>query len=307
MLDRSMSDNPSDWPIFSHSQFQVWDRCAFLYRFTYVQKWTKNQKENYFEIGEFIHSLLHVYYETLKTEGMSVAQDKILEKIQQILDEEVKTYERLKNLTTAGYLVTRYANEFSPSNDLEHVILDVEHHFTTPLKTDKGRNFIIQGYIDLLTKVNGIVCVWDHKSMYQAKWWSPLEVALHFQTPLYGACLREHGVDVKKVIINQYNTYDYKDKDKKHLTNFFKREEVYKTPAEYDGILQEAKLMVDEIIDNHQTPRRSLRKECGHCRFAEPCNISLKGIDPTPVLRTNFIQKDTHEVPLDFGKKVELL
>lgn len=303
LLDRAMSDNMEDWPIFSYSQMQSWDRCEMLWHYAYARNWYRVRKEQHLNLGSEIHYALKYWYDLAilkvpKPERIREMYEYFARKV----NEHAETLDMLPVVNKTMWLCMRYFQEFAPEEDKGHRIIEAEHHFTVPFRTGKGRNFILQGYIDLLTEYGDKLWTWDHKSM-ESTFWTPEQVQMEPQTPLYAAALREEGYKVHGNIINMFNTYQYKNPEKVALERFFCREKAYRTDVELNSTVQEMKFIVDDIIDEHPTPRRSRRLDCKSCSFREPCYMRIKGIDDEPLLRSEFVQKDKQEVELKLSPK----
>lgn len=299
LLDRSLSNDPLSWPILSYSQLQVWDRCEYAWFLGYHEEWVKKEQPAYFNIGGMIHQMMDMYYSNLRLgqKDKKFVDDFINMKISEAMETD---HTLLPAISIAARLVYRYIDEFSPKEDKGHRVLSNEYHFTVPFTTGKGRHFILQGYIDLLTELFGKIWCWDHKSS-EGQFWTPNEVMMDPQTPLYAVALRELGMKVHGYIINMFNTYDYKKPLEVSVEKLFRREDAYRTDKELNTILQETLFMVDDMLENNETPRRSLRRDCGkRCQFREPCLMGMKGMDPTPFLVTQFKKKDPVEVQVNF-------
>jgi hypothetical protein len=293
ILERSMSSDPSVWPILSFSQLGAWDRCEYAWNLGYVQNWVPIRKSPALSIGSMIHRGFEIYY--THAPDYALARTEIKTFFAELVKEAYANDEsQLQSISRAMYCVEMYF-QWAPKEDKGHTILATEHHFVVPFKTGKRRNFYIQGYIDLLTSWNNRLWAWDHKSS-EGKFWTPTEVMMDPQLPLYAACLREIDTKVHGYFINMINTYDYKDKSKVTVDKLFRRESAYRTDLELNNILTEIKYMVDDLIENGETPRRSMRRDCSKCQFADPCLMDLKGIDPTPFLMQKFNQKEKYDV-----------
>lgn len=293
LLERSMSSDPEDWPILSHSQLGQWDRCEFAWHLGYMQNWVQRRKSDALNIGSMIHAAFEIYY--THAPNYDLARSEIDTMFKELVTLAYANDEsQLSPISRAMFCVNQYFG-WAPTVDKGHTILKTEHHFVVPFQTGKRRNFHIQGYIDLLTSFNNRLWAWDHKSS-EGKFWTPTEVMMDSQLPLYAACLRETGMSVHGYYINMINTYDYKDKSKVTYDKLFRRESAYRTETELNNIVTEIKFMVDDLIENSETPRRSMRRDCSKCQFADPCLMSLKGIDPEPFLKAKFNQKEKYEV-----------
>jgi hypothetical protein len=293
-----MSSEMKDWPIVSYSQMQSWDRCEVLWDYAYARNWTRNSKATYFNFGTEVHLVFKVWYDLAIAR---VPKPERFDKIRAYWAERINkyhdNYEMLDIIRRAMAVTDRYFVEFAPLEDKGHQILKTEHHFTVPFQTKKGRNFILQGYIDLLTKRDNRLWAWDHKTM-ESTFWTPTQVMMEPQTPLYEAALRMQGDNVHGCFINMVNSYDYKDMSKVPKERLFSREPAYRTDIQLNNVVREMKMIVDDIIENSGTPRRSLRLDCKNCSFQKPCLMRLKGIDDEPLLREEYSQKDKYEVEL---------
>jgi hypothetical protein len=298
LLERSHSSDPADWPVFSYSQLQSWDRCEMQWHYGYVQKWTKDS--DHWNFGTEIHLALGYWYELAvdkvpKEKRFPLMDRYFARRVNLIMEDNIA---HLPVVSRCMWIAMRYFGEYAPVEDRGHKILAAEHHFTVPFQTGSKRNFILQGYIDLLTSYEGKLWAWDHKSS-EGQFWTPVECMMESQTPLYCAALREQGMNVHGVIINMINSYDYKKPGEQAIEKLFRREKNYRTGKELDSIVQEMKWMVDDLIDKYDMPRRSLRRDCGkRCTFQDPCLMKLKGIDDTPFLISDFKKKDRVDVEL---------
>jgi hypothetical protein len=192
--------------------------------------------------------------------------------------------ESLKHAATAIFLLDRYIGEVE-FYDQGHTIVDVERHFIIPLSTPQGRNFLLQGYIDLLSvSPLGVYYAWDHKS--GANFWQEIEAAMHPQLPTYAGALREEGIHIGGFCINQLKTYDYKDKSKVTNEQLFHRDWFDKSQQEIDSVYENILVIVDDMLatdeyitENGGQPTKSLSRDCKYCNLAgNICSNSLRGI-----------------------------
>lgn len=299
LLERSYSTDPLDWPIFSYSQLQSWNRCEKQWWYGYHEKWYKPSDD--WNFGTEIH-LVFKYWYTLAAER--VPKEKRFPLIEQYFKERVnlvieENSEFLPVVSRCMWIALRYFGEYASVEDRGHKILAAEHHFTVPFQTSNKRNFILQGYIDLLTSYERRLFVWDHKSS-EGKFMTPVECQMEPQTPLYCAALRKQGMNVHSQIINMINSYDYKKPAEQSVEKLFRREQTHRTDKELDTVVQEMKWAVDDLLENYTMPRRDLRIDCGkRCRFQEPCLMNMKGISDKPFLMSEFKKKEPVEVELE--------
>jgi hypothetical protein len=298
-LERSMSTDMKDWPIFSYSQMQSWDRCEMLWDYSYKRNWYKVRKEEGLNLGTELHKGLQFWYDhAIARTPKEERKELLFGYFDQRMKDHSTNIEMLGIIQFATRLLMRYVNEFSPDEDSGHKILATEHHFTVPFQTGNKRNFILQGYIDLLTSYDGNLWVWDHKSS-EGQFWTPAQVEMEPQTPLYAAALREQGQKPHGVIINMIHTYRYaKGVDSAKIEQLFCREKSYRTDRQLNTIVQEMKFLVDDLLEKKDVPRRSMRLDCKSCSFQAPCALRIRGIDDEPLLHSDYVQKDKNEIEL---------
>jgi hypothetical protein len=298
LLERSYSTDVNDWPVLSYSQLQSWDRCELQWHYGYKRKWTK--ESDHWNFGTEIHLAFKEWYSLAidripKSDRFPLMEKYFSERVNKVMEENQAF---LPVVSRCMWIAMRYFNEFAPIEDKGHKILAAEHHFTVPFQTQNKRNFILQGYIDLLTSKDNMLWAWDHKSS-EGQFWTPTEVQMDPQLPTYCAALREQGMRVHGVLINMINSYDYKKPTEQPVDKLFRRETDYKTDRQLDTLVQEMKWTVDDLLEKYELPRRSLRRDCGNrCTFQQPCLMRMKGINDEPFLVSEFKQKETVEVEL---------
>lgn len=301
LIERAMSSDMDDWPIFSYSQFQAWDRCEELWFYSYARNWFKRSKGNALNLGTEIHLAMKEWYDmAIARVPKEPRKEKMYLYFKQRINDHSTNMDMLNVIQKAMRLTMRYVEEFAPVEDKGHRILKTEYHFTVPFQSPKGRNFILQGYIDLLTEYAENLWAWDHKSM-ESNFWTPTQVMMEPQTPLYIVSLREQMEKVHGVIINMFNTYDYAKPEKALTSKLFSREKSYRTDIELNTFKTDMLRMADRLFDNYQSPLRSKRLDCKNCGFQEPCLLRIKGINDEPLLYEEYEQKEKVEVPLNIS------
>jgi len=282
--------------LISPSQYGVWDRCEFAWFINYKLGFVPSKKKDYFQVGTCCHELLAIFYGG-KRDGVDpkTIWNTIVEYAQSRLSQDNLSADDVTAWKRSLRIVRRYITEWAPIKD-EFRILEVERHFVVKMLTPKGREFELQGYTDLLIELRGKIYLFDHKTVGQKKWWTQLQADMDPQMGLYTLGLRREGYKVHGVIINQLNTYDYKDWESKPLTDLYYRLETYRTETQLDNIARHIGKAVDEIIDRGDSGdyRKSLRKDCERCPYVEPCLYDLKGINPMGLLQSPvFLRRDT--------------
>jgi RecB family exonuclease len=281
-----MSDDTTTLPKISLNQALTWDRCHFLWKLKYVDKYEKLRRGHKMELGNMGHAMLFDLYKTGQDHSADFANT-WLEDIPSLDGEQIQ------NIATAVSMFKLYREMFSPQADKGLTTVELEFHFEVELVTPKGRHYILEGYIDRMSVDDrGLLWIEDYK--WTTKFWSSLELLMDPQLPLYAAALRALGRPVHGCMVTQVNTYPYKgdNRSKKTIDELFKRERFAVSTDQTDALLYEYGRQMDEIIDAQESGeplRRSLRRDCGGgttypCEMQEPCLMGLKGLDPVSFL-----------------------
>lgn len=279
LVDQLRLDEP-DVPIISHSQLMSWDRCELQWYLSYVEKWKERETKRYMELGKLGHECLAVYYSTRSRE---LVQAKLIEHYEMYAGQD----SALTMLAEESWLIMRYIDDYARSADADLEVLAIEEHFLIPLYTPQGRKYYLQGYVDVRGVRNGKMEVWDHK--FSGKFWNPNEVLMDIQIPLYVAAYAENGIPVHVAVVNQLNTYEYKDKSKVKPDQLFRREPNYLSDSEIKNIIWEVGLAVDDMLDSKgRTVRRRMRRDCSMCKYQDPCLMGRKGMDIHDILPVRF-------------------
>lgn len=309
-LERLQAALPEEWkdvPILSYSQLQVIDRCDFLWYVKYGLKLNSKQKKERLDIGSFGHLLLQDLFLKI-SEGMTQQEwvEHRLGAMVMGITDTLNFEDQVQSLFTAMKVVRRYCTSDVLSG---HHPVGVEQHFFVLVTTQQGHRLVLQGYVDLITvDPRGRVWVWDHK--LPQKLWSPLKVKMAYQLPLYEILLRADGMAVHGTIVNQLNSYDYKNPEKEPDAKLFRRDEIVWTPIQLQNIWSEFLALVDdafELIEGRRPARRSIRDDCVGCDIAYGCSASLMGEDIREAMQH---YNDTHiafrSMPVGSGVELEL-
>jgi hypothetical protein len=276
----SLVEQYPDLPVVSYSQVSTFDRCELAWDLSYRRGWKTTRQFQKMELGTMVGKILNVLYETHDEEA-------IVPLVNEWLSGPTDGF-ILPNIATATWLAKRYFHDVMSTQAFK--VLGTERHFMVLLTTPLGRQFILQGYIDLLVEnVDGTIWIWEHKTT--GRFWTPIQTLMAPQLPTYAAGLRALGIDVVGIVVNMLNNYDYKNKEAVTPDKLFKQIETYRTPVELDNFLINLGRKVDRMIDLGPYPERSLRNECDRCQFQEPCLMEMKGLDIEDVLRVGFRQK----------------
>ncbi len=269
----------------SNSKLNVWDRCHFKYKLSYVDEWVSKTKSPALARGSMIHELIGMH-----DEGRSWAE--IVEKIQ----EYARNGSEITEVSRVATLVERYVTDYAPTANIGWDFHSTERYLKIPLVTPGGNEYNLEGYIDGLVNLNGKTWLLERKTYGGSQWaWKPTQILMDSQTPLYCAALRSQGVEVYGIIFDLINTYEYKKPP--DLDKLFQREKSYRTPGELDSILYQTGLAVDEILAHKGPYRKSLQRDCDFCPFQEPCLYDVKGVPIDSFLSTNFKKKEARPEP----------
>jgi CRISPR/Cas system-associated exonuclease Cas4 (RecB family) len=282
LLERSMSELQTDWPMFSYSQVQEWLRCEYRWYLGYRRGWRSDRNTRALSTGTKVHEGLEVYYGNENSKEAVEAWIK-----SEIEDAEA---EELELLNRALYILQIYTDH-APKFDAGRVVVGTEMRLTVPFKTPQGRNYWFQGYVDLLDKVKTDHSVVDHKTT-STGFWSPQDAKMDPQTVLYAAGFREQGFKVKSTIINQLNTYPYKKMREVPVEKLFARMEITRSDAEMDSVIRQFGKAVDAIVDRFSTPIRALQKACSSCQFNEICYLKNQKVPVGPTLNAKFTKRE---------------
>lgn len=273
----------------SHSQLGVWNRCSHKWHLSYQEGWSNKDQPIYFQRGGLIHEALAEYYERVRNGTITLGDDSILKHLSMNWIEEGVPVEMVNDVMQ---IVRRYITDFSPFEDKDLEILEVEERFVMDLETPLGRPYKLQGIIDLVVRLKstGKIFIFDHKSSGSASFRTDEALAMDTQLPSYVHLLREHGTDVFGMVFNFLNTYNYKDRRNTPVDKLFKRVPSYRTERELSVILHETGKAVDEIYDRRNNPRRSYAYDCDRCNLQELCLMGMRGIDLDREKPVNFVR-----------------
>lgn len=257
----------------SFNQALIWDRCHFLWKLKYKDKWEKINRGFRLELGNMGHAMLFDLYKT----GQDHSEEFATTWLQ---DMPTLDGQQIQNVATAVAQFKLYRGEFMPMADRNLTTIELEYHFEVELVTPRGRHYVLEGYIDRMSLDDrGYLWIEDYK--WTERFWTPLQLLMDPQLPLYAAALRALGRPVHGCMVTQVNTYPYKGdrRSKKKIEELITREKFHVPEQQTDALLVEYGRIVDEMIDT-EIYRRSLRRDCSKCEMQEPCLMGLKGIEP---------------------------
>lgn len=283
--ERSRSTNPKDWPIYSYSQGNTWNACEWSWYLSYREGYSTEKKSIGLDVGSRVHEGADIYY------GNDCDRDAVHTWMKETLSTHGPEF--ALELKRAFFVLKRYVDGWAPDHDKGFTPVATELHIFAPFKTNTGRNYWLQGYVDLLIQMGlGKFAIWDHKTS-DNNFWTLRMFQMDPQTALYCGIMREIGdYIINTTVLNQLNTYNYKNMDKVDNEKLFDRLEIPRTDVEITNVLRTFGRLVDENIDRHTTPRKSLNKACSGCQFMDACYMELKGFSRKNVLEANFNKRE---------------
>lgn len=276
-----LSDSRPDLPLVSFHQLLTWDRCKYAWYLKYVHKFEKFEKSYAMELGTMGHAMLFDWYKT----GIDHSEDFAN---RWLADLDKLSPEQVSNINVALQQFKLYREIWSPREDRGYTTEMLEYHFEVIMTTPRGRQFILQGYIDRGSRDSqGRLWLEDYK--WRGRMATPVQLLMEAQLTYYAGAMIMLGFDVYGLMITQINTYPYteKSRQKKQIDDLFKREKFARSQDEIDNVMTEVGHMMDEMFDAQETGlyRRSLRPDCDKCDYQQPCAMGIKGFDaPTYML-----------------------
>lgn len=285
-------------PRFSFSQLQAWQRCNFAWSLGYVEKWQPRKASDSMSLGSLIHLLLQGYYEDQLNEpgGHESFYEAQMKQRSQKLFLDSESNFTVENQAIALKLLVRYIRDWAPIADKGWRPVYVEKHVEKVYHSLKGRPFILEGVIDLVQQSigSGKIRPMDHKS-YKSRPVTDSQFQMDPQLAIYSLLLLDEGFDILDIVLNQLNTYQYKNWQNEPPEKLFTRARSYRSPVELENILWEIRGVVDTILDakESETPvfSRNLRRDCTMCWFKDPCLIGLKGLGIESYLESAYVKK----------------
>jgi hypothetical protein len=286
----------------SHSQLQVWSSCEQKWYYSYLLGLQPKIKAHYFSTGDFVHKGLECVYSVRREGG---TWDDSIRALIRTWKEQAPAMmaENIQSFNKATRILKRYVSQYAPVADMGMRILGVEVHFEQDIPTPAGNKITIEGYIDLLVEINGVLFAWDHKTIGSATFWTQEEAMLDPQFGIYTLALRLQGYPVKGFIVNQLNVYDYAKFDEQPNDKLFKRLETYRTDVQLEAIGENVGMMADELIAKREGNKKFIRHlsktTCKGCIFRQPCLYEMKGIDVSNLIEQDFVKRGQRNGEVD--------
>lgn len=266
-------------PTYSYSQLGVWDRCHYSWYLNYDQKFSTLETKSYFLEGNMGHDLFMLYYKNIPLTSHDACVTLVKQRVGEYHRAAGSDPDKLRIVTTIARVVKGYLEDYAAYENDKWQFLDAEKYVKVLLKSPKGREFYVEGYIDILARelASGRLYIWDHKFVGKSQsFWTEAMLLMDNQTPTYVALLQLCGIPIYGSIINQINKYDYKTPASEE--QLYRRGPIIHSQQELKQRLLELGRSVDEIEDCKEsgTYRRSISKDCSSCFYFEPCLNLMK-------------------------------
>lgn len=214
-----------------------------------------------------------------------MSQNEVLVDLRQIMKQYFEYARSYKDKTSTN------------SNQREWVILQVEKYYELDL-TDEYK-YVAR--LDLAARIDGLVTIVDHKFVYD--FWTQDKLDLNPQLPKYTGILRNNGIRVDQVMVNQIR---YRPKKK---PPFYSDEERFKysfsipTDMEVRTHLKEQLLVSEQVVAWRDKPMEERAATavrilndmvCRGCPVKSLCIMGLKGIDFNNEIKVSY-QPNTYD------------
>lgn len=280
----------SDVPRVSFSQVQTFLRCRLKWRYGYVLGLVPLETPASMEMGSYLHGKLDVYYQLYRQttdpgELWGLMEPLLLE------DLDLITGKNGEMISRSIKVMHRYIWEFSPMIDKGIEIVESEMHFEAPMITPKGRAFILEGYVDLLYRLNEQLRVRDHKTTGKpGNFRRQGETDYDMQQPTYIGGLRIVGLPVFRGEVNELITYNYAKYAAEPLDKLMKLTPTFHSDRAIEAAMHWYGRVVDEMIDEEEyLPSRE--SGCKYCWYKDPCTLLQEGKDDAHLLSIGFRDK----------------
>lgn len=288
-------------PTYSHSQLGAWNRCHYSWFLNYDQKWQTLETKDYFVEGNIAHDLLMTYYKNITLTDHTACVRLVKQRVAEYHNAAGSDTIKLGMVTKIAKMIKLYVEDYVFDHDSKWDFLDAEKYIKALLQTPNGRQFYLEGYVDLLTreKATGRLFIWDHKTVgNKGKFWNEAQLLMDSQTPTYVAVLQFMGIPIYGALVNQLNKYEYKGPISDE--ELFRRSPIFHNESELKIRLLELGRTVDEIEDCKESRvfRRNINKECSMCFYQDPCLTKMKApeLPLDQIMSVDFIKKTPKKV-----------
>lgn len=277
-------------PRVSFSQVQTFLRCRLKWHYGYVLGLIPNEPDAAMEMGNYLHGKLDIYYQLYRQttdpgELWDLLYPLVLE------DLNMETGKNGEMIARSMKVLSRYVHEYSPLIDKDIKIVESELHFESSMVTPKGREFILEGYCDLLYWLAGQLRVRDHKTTGKANGFRKKgDTDYDMQQPTYIGGLRLIGYPVFRGEVNEIITFNYAKYSQEPLDKLMKVTPTFRSDHSIEVAMQWYGKVVDQMIEEEEF-LASREMGCKYCWYKDPCTLRQEGKDDAPVLRVAFREK----------------
>lgn len=275
---------------FSPSALDVYRKCPKAWEFSYVQNLKHKGRKRFFDKGNYVHELMHVYYQLLQQPGMKPGSDLAIAAIRSKIAQDIAMHANAGNVdiyNDVARTMASYLQFISPMQDTGMTVEAVELFLKVDVTLPSGRQAKLVGIIDEVYRTpQGRIIIRDHKSGEQDRW-SEEKVRASHQLLQYGAMwLMSTGECPERVEVNFCNTHNYaKPKPPIEMFHLYKFEHPEIT---YRNFWESTLRRIDNMLDSPIEPLYS--EDCARCPFWPICKLRIRGID------TTHIEKNFYEV-----------
>ena len=279
----------------SPSRLNVFLECPKKFHLVYVEGLRrKEQSPIHFDVGNYIHELLHVYYQTIQA-SPGIDRATLSAMIQARIRNDVQVNKppasQLAVYNKVRKHLTRFIEKQSPIIDRGIRVQQVEYEFDVPITLPSGRQVNLFGFMDLVYRtMRGKLVVRDHKSTSNPRTFSEEGTKFDQQLLMYGAVMFLLTGEAPIVEFNIINTYEYK---KEPTQNEFRLLAATHTDKVYQRYLEETSHLIDAMLDSKPTPHYS--RGCSGCPFKDLCEMELKGSSVVRLKEANYERVDPNQ------------
>jgi len=289
------SSLPETLPRYSYSQVNAWQSCNTRWRWNYHRQLVPAKTKTFFQVGTLLHEFLDDFYR----EFPDLDWPKFSLRIADIFNNSAVTLDDAALYSLCTKIMKRYIEQWSPREDQGITVLATEFIVEEVLTTPMGRQFIFEGYIDLMMQQKGLIYVVDHKSSAATKFWGDKDYQTLPQMLLYKAVLERRGFKVDRLLYNHINTYTYADYYAQPLDKVFKRKVLIRGPVEVQNVLQNFCIAVDEIEEKREKAKghplhvvKNYGSHCSKCAYQQLCVLEMKSISTESTVNTYFKKRE---------------
>jgi len=273
---------------FSPSALDVYRKCPKAWEFSYVKNLKHKGRKKYFDKGNYIHELMHVYYQLLQQPGMKPGSDLAIAAIRSKIAQDIAMHATKDNVdiyNSAAKTLAVYVQQISPMQDTGMTVEAVELFLKVSATLPSGREVILVGIIDEVYRtMQGGIVIRDHKSGEQDTW-NEEKVRASHQLLQYGALwLYSTGEVPERVEINFLNTHDYvKPKLPREMFHLYKFEH---PEIAYRNFWESTLRRIDLMLDTPIEPLYST--DCTRCSFWPICKLAIRGIGTAHIIKNHY-------------------